>query len=91
MEQMHGNGLTEQFEQGLLQLDMIDPDGSGASGLVFKGHPIRDHHEYIAMEKALEKYDVERHIACTRGRRIKTTSKAISKSRLSHGKENTSG
>lgn len=56
---MHGNSLTEQFKQGLLQLDMIDPQDTGASGLVFKGHPIHDRHEYIVMEKALEKYDVD--------------------------------
>jgi type I restriction-modification system DNA methylase subunit len=57
-EQMHGNGLTDQFKQGLLKLDMIDPENPGSSGLVFKDHLIPNRHEHIAMEKAL-KYDID--------------------------------
>ncbi len=55
---MVDNGLTEQFKEGLLQLEMIDPENSGSSGLVLKNHTPDNHHETLALEKAL-KYGVD--------------------------------
>ena len=46
--------LTPEFEYGLKQLDMLEPDYPGSSGLVLVGQSPPNHHEYISLEKAGE-------------------------------------
>jgi hypothetical protein len=50
--------LAEEFEYGLIQLDMLVPDDPGSSGLVFIDGVSLNPAEYIALEKA-RKYRVD--------------------------------
>jgi type I restriction-modification system DNA methylase subunit len=50
--------LAEQFEYGLIRLDMLVLDDPGSSGLVFIDGTPRSPAEHIALEKA-RKYDVD--------------------------------
>lgn len=50
--------LTEEFKNGLVQLDMLDAKEPESFGLVFAGTIPRNNYEYIAMEKAA-KYNVD--------------------------------
>lgn len=50
--------LAEQFEYGLIQLDMLVPDDPGSSGLVFIDGTPSSSAEHIALEKA-RKYGID--------------------------------
>jgi type I restriction-modification system DNA methylase subunit len=60
VNQMRNDRLTQEFEYGLTQLDMMVPDKPESSGLVFVDRLPSDvePHEYIALEKA-RKYEAD--------------------------------